>query len=66
LREENRHLRTKRQQGGRAMMTNGKCTSNIIQQGEDKRKLGRWRWITVRGKEQKKTLIIGAYKTGAS
>ena len=48
------------------MMTNGKCTSHIIEQGEDERKLGRWRWIIVRGKEQKKTIIIGAYKTGAS
>ena len=47
LKEENRHLRTKRQQGGTTMMTNGKCTSHIIEQGEDERKLGRWRWITV-------------------
>ena len=66
LKEENRAIRTKRQQGGVALITNGKSISHIIEQGGDERKIGRWRWIIVRGKEQKKTMIIGAYKTGAS
>jgi len=64
--KEDRAIRTKRQQGGVAFITNGKSTSHIIEQGGDKRKIGRWRWIVVRGKEQKKTMIIGAFKTGAS
>ena len=54
LKEEDRAIRTKRQQGGVALITNGKSTSHIIEQGGEERNLRRWRWIVVRGKEQKK------------
>ena len=66
LREPDRALCTLRQPGGVALLSNGKCTSHIVDQGGDDRNLGRWRWMTSRGKNQKKICIIGAYKTGAS
>ena len=66
LREPNRELRTLRQPGGVAIIANVKYTSHIVSLGNDARKLGRWRWITLRGKDQHKLCIIGAYKTGAA
>ena len=56
LREPNRELRTLRQPGGVALIANGKCTSHIISQGNNERKLG-WRWITLLGKDQLKFVV---------
>jgi len=50
--------------GGVSVVTNGTLTSHIVEQGGDNRNLGRWRWITVRGKDQKKTCFIGTYRSG--
>lgn len=57
-------FRGTRQQGGVAMIANGIVTSHIMEQGGDKRKLGRWRWMVCRGKHETKTCIIGCYKPG--
>lgn len=57
-------FREKRQQGGVALIANGAITTHIIEQGGDKRQLGRWRYIVCRGKNEHKTCIIGCYKPG--
>jgi len=63
LKEMDRNIRTLRQPGGVDLLANGKGTSHIVDQGGDARHLGRWRWVTLQGKDQKKTCIIGVYKT---
>jgi hypothetical protein len=62
--EQDYAFRDKRQQGGVALITNGILNTHIIEQGGDKRKLGRWRWMVCRGKNEHKTCIIGCYKPG--
>lgn len=64
--EQEYAFREKRQQGGVALIANGEITSHIIEQGGDHRKLGRWRWIVCRGKNQRKTCIMGCYKPGGT
>jgi len=62
--EEDNAFREQRQQGGVAILANGSIITHIIAQGGDERKLGRWRWFTIRGKNQRKTCIIGCYRPG--
>jgi len=64
--EDEYSYRDWRQQGGLAMIMNGMITTHIIEQGGDKRRLGRWRWIVCRGKQNTKTCIIGCYKPGST
>ena len=37
------------QPGGVSIITNGVASQHIIGQGGDSRKLGRWRWVIIRG-----------------
>ena len=53
-----------RQPGGVSMITNGRATEHVIGQGGDARGLGRWYWVTFKGKKHKKTCIIGTYRAG--
>mmetsp|Transcript_8494 Transcript_8494/g.16012 ORF Transcript_8494/g.16012 Transcript_8494/m.16012 type:complete len:1891 (+) Transcript_8494:4302-9974(+) len=64
LHESDYYYREVHQQGGVGVIVQGKATSFIIEQGGDMRKLGRWRWITIKGKMQRKTCIIGCYCPG--
>jgi len=64
--EDEYPFRDQRQQGGVAMIMNGPSITHIIEQGGDSRKLGRWRWVVCRGKQECKTCIIGCYKPGAT
>ena len=45
-----------------AIITNGTCSAHTTDAGGDKRKLGRWNWITVRGREQHSTTVISIYR----
>lgn len=62
--EEENAFRDQRQQGGVAVLANGPIITHIIEQGGDKRQLGRWRWFVFRGKCQRKTCVIGCYRPG--
>jgi hypothetical protein len=48
--------------GGTGIVTNRRATAHIIAHGEDARKMGRWNWITVKGKKDTTTTIISIYK----
>ena len=50
-----------KQPGGVLNMTIGEATSSIIASGKDER-LGRWVWVTLKGKLQMKTTIITGYR----
>ena len=50
-----------RQQGGVATIINNDTINLVIDQGGDKRKLGRCRWVTIRGKRNVRTTIITSY-----
>ena len=52
-----------RQPGGISIITNGIASQHIVEQGGDDRKVGRWRWVTLKGKQKCKTCIIGTYRT---
>ena len=53
---------TARQPGGVATILNNEVIDNVMKHGGDKRNLGRWRWVTVRGKGNVKTTIITCYR----
>ena len=44
------------------MLTRDKSTAHTIQKGVDRRKLGRWTWLTLRGKTDKRTTVINTYR----
>lgn len=48
------------------MLANGPIITHIIKQGGDDRRLGRWRWFVCRGKQERKTCLIGCYRPGAT
>ena len=52
-----------RQQGGVSMITANSMLEHVCESGGYERELGRWRWITLRGKQGKKTTLIGTYRT---
>jgi len=62
--EDDYAFREQKQQGGVAVLANGPVITHIIAQGGDDRRLGRWRWFVVRGKNQRKTCVIGCYRPG--
>ena len=57
-----RNTLSKYEPGGVLLSTRGKCTAHIIKKGIDNRNLGRWTWITVKGKRDSQTTIITAYR----
>ena len=50
------------EQGGTAVITNTRSSAHTIAAGGDTRKMGRWNWITLRGKEDKMTTILSIYR----
>ena len=44
------------------MLTKDRSTAHTIKRGIDERNLGRWTWVTVKGKQQLKTSIITIYR----
>ena len=56
----------KREYGGTGIVTNGKATAHRIDYGEDKRKMGRWNWVTLKGKQEKRTTVISIYRPEVS
>ena len=54
--------RSRYEDGGTGIVTNRKATAHIIASGEDSRKMGRWNWVTVKGKLNQKTTFISIYK----
>jgi len=50
------------EQGGTAIITHSRSTAHTKEIGGDDRQLGRWNWITVQGKGNKKTTIVSIYR----
>jgi exonuclease III len=48
--------------GGTMIITHSKATAHTCQAGEDKQQLGRWNYITLRGKKEQYTTIISIYR----
>ena len=48
--------------GGTMIITRDKSTAHTIKRGTDERRLGRWAWISVRGKRDKCTTFISVYR----
>jgi hypothetical protein len=48
--------------GGSMIITNSKATAHTCHSGEDKYLLGRWNYITIRGKNEHYTTIISVYR----
>ena len=58
-----RSNRTSMEPGGTAIITNGTSSAHTIDAGGDKKKLGRWNWITVRGRERRSSQYIDRGKS---
>ena len=43
-------------------MTRDRSTAHTIKRRRDKRNLGRWTWVTVKGKQNRKTTVITTYR----
>ena len=48
--------------GGTMIITHSKSTAHTCSKGEDTQQLGRWNYITLRGKKEKYTTIISIYR----
>ena len=48
--------------GGVLMMTKDKSTAHTIKRGIDDRNLGRWTWVTFKGKRKLKTTVVTVYR----
>ena len=48
--------------GGTGITTSAMGTTHTIKEGSDNRRLGRWNWVTLQGKRDKKTTIISVYR----
>jgi len=55
--------KTNRQPGGTFIAINGSYTSQIISQGQDPSGMGRWSFVELLGKNNKRFVIISAYRT---
>ena len=61
--ERNNNDKDTRQQGGVSMIATNALLDHVCESGGDERELGRWRWSTIRGKQGRKTTIIGTYRS---
>ena len=59
IEERNQNEKDARQQGGVSMINTNNLLDHVCDSGGDERELGRWRWITLRGKQGQRTTIIG-------
>ena len=57
-----RDNRDKNEVGGRGIITMNKGTNHTIESGEDRDKLGRWNWVTLNGKRNRKITIVSIYR----
>ena len=48
--------------GGVLLSTRDKSTAHVIKRGNDNRSLGRWTWITLKGKQNIHTTVITVYR----
>ena len=48
--------------GGTGIMTNRRANAHVIDRGDDERQLGRWTWVTIRGKHNCATTIVSIYR----
>lgn len=48
--------------GGTMIVTNTRATAHTCQAGEDSQQLGRWNYITLKGKQDRYTTIISVYR----
>jgi len=53
------------EQGGTAIVTHSRSSAHTIASGGDSWKMGRWNWVTLRGKDQIMTTIITIYRPRA-
>ena len=55
-------LEDKYQYGGTGVMAIEKMANKVIKKGQDTAGLGRWSWVLVEGKENKKVRIVSVYR----
>ena len=48
--------------GGVMMITQEKSSAHIIDKGGDEEEMGRWAWVSIKGKNNKRTTIITTYR----
>jgi hypothetical protein len=48
--------------GGVMMITQEKSSAHMIDKGGDEEEMGRWAWVTIKGKANKRTTIITTYR----
>ena len=51
--------------GGVMMIIQEKAAAHIIDKGEDSEAMGKWAWVTIKGKRNKKTTIITTYRASS-
>ena len=61
--KQKEHLNAKYLPGGAAIFTFDQWASKVTNSGEDERKLGRWAYTTISGKNNHHITIISAYRT---
>lgn len=52
---------TTNEPGGTMIITTARATAHTIKAGEDEYNLGRWNYVTLRGRNQHMTTVISAY-----
>jgi hypothetical protein len=57
-----RDTRSAFEPGGVMTITRDKSTAHTIKRGKDLKNLGRWAWVTVKGKQNRKTTVITTYR----
>jgi len=58
------NFETEYQPGGTAIIVTGSNTARILTHGQDPRGMGRWAYIEMLGKNQRKIIIVSAYRFG--
>lgn len=60
------NLKRSYEEGGTRILTHTRSTAHTMEAGGDERKLGQWNWITLKGNNQQKTMIISNCRPHAS
>ena len=48
--------------GGVMNITKDRSSAHAIKRGKDEKRLGRWAWVTIKGKQEKITTVVTAYR----
>ena len=54
--------RSQYEPGGIMTVTHGRSAVHTIARGKDQKNMGRWTWVTLKGKRENKTTIVATYR----